>query len=83
VKKHTTIIVMRFLEKEIIWRFRIPKYVFTNNGGEWMAEFDTMCKFFGINHQFTTPQWLHCNGVVERMIKTLKHGLIVISTRNI
>jgi hypothetical protein len=50
VKKHTTIIVMNFFEKEIIWKFGIPKYVFTDNGGEWMAKFDTMCKIFRLNH---------------------------------
>ncbi len=83
VQEHTIGTAMRVFEKEIICRFGIPKYVFIDNGGEWMAEFDTMCNVFGINHQFTTPQWFCCNGMVERMIKTLKHGLIVISTKNI
>jgi hypothetical protein len=83
VQEHIIATAMRFIEKEIICRFGIPKYVFIGNGGEWMAEFDTMCKIFGINHQFTTPQWFCCNGMVERMIKTLKHRLIVISTGNI
>ncbi len=83
VKKHIVAIVRRFLEEEIICKFGVPKYVLTDNGGKWMVEFDTMCKIFGITHQFTTPQWLHYNGMVERMIKTLKHGLTVISVRNI
>jgi uncharacterized membrane protein len=83
VQEHTVAIAMRFFEFYFFCRFGIPKYIFIDNGGEWMAEFDTMCKFFGINHQFTTPQWFRCNGMVERMIKTLKHGLIVIFARNI
>jgi hypothetical protein len=37
----------------------------TDNGGEWMVEFD--------------PQWPQCNGMVERMIKTLKNGLSLVS----
>jgi transposase len=45
-----------------------------------MAEFDLMCKKYGIIHQFTTPQWLQYNGMVERMIKTLKNGLFVVSS---
>jgi hypothetical protein len=48
-----------------------------------MAKFDMMCNFFGIIHQFTASQWPHCNGMVERMTKTLKHGLTIVSTRNI
>ncbi len=83
VQEHTIVIAMRFFEKKRNYRFGIPKYVFIDNGGEWMAKFDTMCNFLGINHQFTTPQWFHCNDMVERMTKTLKHGLIVISVRNI
>jgi hypothetical protein len=53
-----------------------------DNGGEWMAKFDLMCKKYGITHQFITPQWLHCNGMVEKMIKTLKNGLFVVSYIN-
>jgi hypothetical protein len=48
-----------------------------------MAKFDMICKNFGITHQFITPQWPHYNGMVERMIKTLKHGLTIVSTINI
>jgi hypothetical protein len=48
-----------------------------------MAEFDLMCKKYGITHHFTTPQWPQCNGMVERMIKTLKNGLFVMSSTNL
>jgi hypothetical protein len=83
VKNHIVTIAVIFLEEKIICRFGVPKYVLTNSGGEWIAKFDTMCNCFGITHQFTTPQCPYCNGMVERMIKTLNHGLIVIFVGNI
>jgi hypothetical protein len=38
-----------------------------------------MYKDYGIHHQHTTPQWSQCNGMVERLIKTIKHGIMVLS----
>jgi hypothetical protein len=69
----------RFLEEDIICRYGVPKFVLTDNGGEWAAEFDVMCKDYGIHHQHTTPQWPQCNGMAERLIKTIKHGITVLS----
>jgi hypothetical protein len=80
VKDHDVATIARFLEEEIICRFGVPRFILTNNGGEWMAEFDLMCKKYGITHQFTAPQWPQCNGMVEKMIKTLKNGLSVVSS---
>ncbi len=56
----------------------MPKYVLTNNGSKWVAEFNQICKNNGIVHQHTTPQWPRCKNMDERIIKTLKHGLIVL-----
>jgi hypothetical protein len=67
----------RFLEDEIICRYGVPKFVLTDNGGEWAAEFDVMCRDYAIQHQRTEPQWPQCNGMAERMIKTIKHGITV------
>jgi len=69
----------RFLEDDIICRYGVPKFVLTDNGGEWAAEFDVMCKDYGIQHQHTAPQWPQCNGMAERLIKTIKHGIIVLA----
>jgi hypothetical protein len=54
--------------------------VLTNNGGEWAAEFDVMCKDYSIQHQHTAPQWPQCNGMAKRLIKIIKHGITVLST---
>jgi len=69
----------RFLEDDIICRYGVPKFVLTDNGGEWVAEFDLMCKDYGIQHQRTAPQWPQCNGMAERIIKTIKHGITVLA----
>jgi len=68
----------RFLEDDIIYRYVVPKFVLTDNGGEWAVEFDVMCKDYGIQHQHTAPQWPQCNGMAERLIKTIKHGITVL-----
>jgi hypothetical protein len=47
--------VARFLEDEIICRHGVPKFVLTDNGGEWAAKFDVMCKDYAIQHQRTAP----------------------------
>jgi len=40
----------KFLEDDVICRYGVPKFVVTNNGGEWGAEFDVMCKDYIIQH---------------------------------
>jgi len=41
-------IVARFLEEEIICKFGVPRFILIDNGGEWMLEFDLMCKKMGL-----------------------------------
>jgi hypothetical protein len=45
------------LEDDIICRYGVPKFILTDNGGEWAAEFDIMYRDYGIQRQHTTPQW--------------------------
>jgi hypothetical protein len=49
-----------------------------DNGSEWAIEFDQLCKNYGIMHQYTTLQWPKCNLMVEKVVKTLKHGLTIL-----
>ncbi len=69
-----------FLKDDVIHRFRVLKYTLMDNGFEWSMEFDQLCKNYGIIHQYITPQWFICNGMVEWLVKMLKHGLNVLST---
>jgi len=78
VTDHGAKIAARFLEDDIVCRYGVPKFVLTDNGGEWAAEFDEMCKDYAIQHQCTAPQWPQCNEMAERMIKTIKHGITVL-----
>jgi hypothetical protein len=79
IADHKAKTAVRFLEDDLICRYGVPKYVLTDNGGEWGAEFETMCRDYAIHHQRTTPQWPQCNGMAERMIKTFKHGIIILA----
>jgi hypothetical protein len=79
VADHGAKTAARFLEDDLICRYGVPRFVLTDNGGEWGAEFETMCRDYAINHQRTAPQWPRCNGMAERMIKTLKHGITVLA----
>jgi hypothetical protein len=80
VTNHGAKTAARFLEDEIICRYGVPKFVLTDNGGEWAAEFDVMCRDYAIQHQRTAPQWPQCNEMAEHMIKTIKHGITVLAT---
>ncbi len=79
VADHGARTAAKFLEDDLICRYGVPKFVLTDNGGEWAAKFDAMCKDYGIHHQHTAPQWPQCNGMAERLIKTIKHGMTVLS----
>jgi hypothetical protein len=74
---HGAKIAVRFLEDDLICRYGVPGFILTNNGGEWGAEFEVMCKDYAIQHQRTAPQWPQCNDMAEHMIKTIKHGITV------
>jgi len=80
VVNHGAKTTARFLEDDIIYMYGVPKFVLTNNGGEWAAEFDVMCKDYDIQHQHIAPQWPQCNGMAERLIKTIKHDITVLAT---
>jgi hypothetical protein len=66
VANHGAKTITKFLEDDVICRYGVPKFVLTDNGGEWVAKFDAMCKDYGIQHQHTAPQWPQCNGMVKR-----------------
>lgn len=51
ITKHDTRIATKILKEEIIYKFKIPRYILINNGGEWVHEFDQLCKNYGITHQ--------------------------------
>ncbi len=48
VVDHGAKTVARFLEDDIICKYGVPKFILSDNGGEWAAEFELMCKDYGI-----------------------------------
>jgi hypothetical protein len=50
IKDHVVATTIRFLEEEIMCKFGVPRFILLDNGGEWMVEFDLMCKKNGIIH---------------------------------
>jgi hypothetical protein len=69
---HMIATTTKFLEEEIIYRYGVPKFIFIDNGGEWFVEFHNLCKVYSIHHQYIASQWFRCNGMVERLVKTIK-----------
>jgi hypothetical protein len=57
VHDHTITTTAKFFEKDIICKDGVPKLILTDNGGEWCVKFDNLCKIYGIQQQYTTPQW--------------------------
>jgi hypothetical protein len=55
VADHSVKTTSRFLEDDIICRYGVPRFILIDNGGEWIAEFEMMCKDYGIQHQRTAP----------------------------
>ncbi len=43
VEEHDVAIAAKYLEEEIICHFGVPKYIFIDNGSEWMKKFDALC----------------------------------------
>jgi hypothetical protein len=50
VANHGAKTAARFLEDDLICRYGVPRFVLTDNGGEWDAEFETMCRDYAIHH---------------------------------
>jgi len=48
VADHSARMATRFLEDDLICRYGVPGFILTHNGGEWGAEFETMCKDYAI-----------------------------------
>jgi len=57
VADHGARTAAKFLEDDMICRYGVPRFILIDNGGEWGAEFDVMCKDYAIQHQHTAPQW--------------------------
>ncbi len=48
VTDHGARTAAQFLEDDLICKYGVPKFVLTDNGGEWGAKFEVMCKDYAI-----------------------------------
>jgi hypothetical protein len=56
----------------IISTFGIPRILKSDNGPTFTShELERFCKYFGIDHRFTTPYWPRANGEVERFMRNI------------
>jgi hypothetical protein len=55
IADHEAKTAARFLEDDLICRYGVPKFILTDNGGEWCTEFDAMCKDYAIQQQCIAP----------------------------
>ncbi len=75
MNEHTTIIIVKFLEEEIICKFGVLNIFFLTmvvNGWLGLICFAIV---LGSPINLLHFQWPQCNNIVEMMIKTLKHDL--------
>ena len=55
--------VEKFVWKNIITRFGIPRALVTDNGKQFEGKvFRSLCERFGVKHYFSTPVYLQSNG---------------------
>jgi transposase InsO family protein len=63
-----------FLDR-VLSRFGAPTEVLTDQGREFLGEFQTLCEQAMIDHCTTSRDHPEANGLVERMVQTVKKGL--------
>lgn len=61
--------------QHVLARFGAPAEVVTDGGGEFMSYFDKMLQDALIDHRRTSSNHPQANGLAERCVRTLKHGL--------
>jgi len=56
--------------------FGIPREIVSDNGPQYVgAPYQEMCDNLGIKHTFSSPRYARSNGLVERMVQTVKSTL--------
>ena len=76
LRDKTALSVTEGIRQHLIGTMGIPRTLISDNGGEFVgALFQDFCDDFGIQHRFTTPYHPQCNGLVERLHRTLKQAL--------
>ena len=59
----------------IMTRFGACAEVLTDNGSEFMGEFDALCQRLLLDHRTTSRYHPQSNGLTERLVRTIKEGV--------
>ncbi|KAK1590980.1 hypothetical protein Q3G72_000248 [Acer saccharum] len=71
-----------FIKKNILYRFRIPNTIITDNGTQFdNKKFREMCDKYGINNYYASLAHPQTNGQTEAVNKIIKHNLKAKLTR--
>ena len=69
----TSFSVVSALRSHFIAPFGVPTTIVSDNGREFRSnEFSSFCAYLGINHKFTMAYHPQCNGIVERVHRTIR-----------
>ena len=71
--KHSKRVAEIFLG--IMARFGACAEVLTDNGSEFMGEFDALCQKLLLDHRTTSRYHPQSNGLTERLVRTIKEGV--------
>ena len=67
---------MKFVWRNIVTRFRVPKYLVSDNGLQFDSKaFREFCDSLGIKNQYSSPAYPQSNGQVEATNKAIVNGL--------
>lgn len=68
--------VKRFVWKNIVRRFGVPRTLVSNNRRQFDSKvFRDYCSDLGINNRYSSPAYPQSNGYVEAMNKIIVNGL--------
>ena len=67
--------VVTWFHEQIVCRYGTPTAVRTDNGTEFLGDFDAYLRSWGIQHQLCSVRNPRANGLVERLNGTIKRGL--------
>ena len=65
----------RFIEKNIIYRYRLPHHVVTDNDIQFRVDTEVLLKEYKIEHHRSSPYRPRANGAVEDANKNIKRIL--------
>ena len=67
--------VARFIENNIICRYRVPQEIISDNGSHFEGKVKTIMELYNIEHHQSSPYWPQTNRAIEAANKNIKNIL--------